>query len=516
VCGITGNNVICQGQNTSFTASGGTSYSWTGPGGFTANTASTGNISVAGEYTVTVTNANGCQSVCSRTLTVNQNPVLQITNPAAVCAPNTVNLTLAAVTAGSTLPAGTTFSYFMANGVTPLANPTTVSMSGTYIIRATGPAPTNCTVSAPVTVTINSCAITYCTYTQGYYGNPGGKSCSPAGQMSTEQLIGYAITNAGGNLVIGNGGNTFSISSGQISALIDRLPGGGPSIALSGAWTPSSYPANLLDKRGKLRNTLLSQTIALGLNLHINWNGGMSTLGMFELRAGTMYSYARTATECGNAVSTEHDPCAVRMVTISEPVVAYLQSVKLSGGVFVQNGVNDPAIATVAELYRLANLILGGGTRPTITWNNVSYQLTMEDISSVADAINNLFDGCRVFNGYQQLVCPIEMMDAVTANQSISGQSLSRSDIYSKLNVAAVPNPFSSRVRFTIESPVSGRGSLEVFNTLGQKVQTVFQGHVSAGKQQIDFAVPASVKSDLIYVFRVEGHQVTGKLMNGK
>jgi hypothetical protein len=229
-----------------------------------------------------------------------------------------------------------------------------------------------------------------------------------------------------------------------------------------------------------------------------------------------MYSYARTATECGNAVSTEHDPCALRMVTISEPVVAYLQSVKLSGGVFLQNGVNDPAIATVAELYRLANLILGGGTRPTITWNNVSYQLTMEDISSVADAINNLFDGCRVFNGYQQLVCPIEMMDAVTANQSISGQSLSRSDIYSKLNVAAVPNPFSSRVRFTIESPVSGRGSLEVFNTLGQKVQTVFQGHVSAGKQQIDFAVPASVKSDLIYVFRVEGHQVTGKLMNGK
>jgi hypothetical protein len=34
-----------------------------GTSGFTANTASTGNITVAGAYNVTVTDANGCTAV---------------------------------------------------------------------------------------------------------------------------------------------------------------------------------------------------------------------------------------------------------------------------------------------------------------------------------------------------------------------------------------------------------------------------------------------------------------------
>jgi hypothetical protein len=48
-CNISGTNVICQGQTTSFTATAGMSaYSWTGPGGFTATTQTINNISVAG------------------------------------------------------------------------------------------------------------------------------------------------------------------------------------------------------------------------------------------------------------------------------------------------------------------------------------------------------------------------------------------------------------------------------------------------------------------------------------
>ncbi|MEO7140512.1 MAG: hypothetical protein ABIY51_09615, partial [Ferruginibacter sp.] len=86
VCSITGNNAICVGQSTSFLASGGTSYSWTGPGGFTAATASTGTITVAGAYTVLVINANGCTSSCSRTLTVNALPICDITGNNVICA----------------------------------------------------------------------------------------------------------------------------------------------------------------------------------------------------------------------------------------------------------------------------------------------------------------------------------------------------------------------------------------------------------------------------------------------
>jgi hypothetical protein len=73
-CNITGNNVICAGDNTDFAADAvsGATYSWTGTGGFTANTRVINNITQQEHYTVTV-NDNGCTSSCSRTLTVNSN-----------------------------------------------------------------------------------------------------------------------------------------------------------------------------------------------------------------------------------------------------------------------------------------------------------------------------------------------------------------------------------------------------------------------------------------------------------
>jgi hypothetical protein len=63
---ITGNNTICSGASSTFTASVGASYVW-------STGASTGAITVttAGTYTVTVTNALGCTATADRTLTVN-------------------------------------------------------------------------------------------------------------------------------------------------------------------------------------------------------------------------------------------------------------------------------------------------------------------------------------------------------------------------------------------------------------------------------------------------------------
>jgi hypothetical protein len=450
-------------------------------------------------------NLGNCSSARTPiTLTIRMTPSTMASNSGPVCVGG--NLTLSASNV-----AGGTYSWTGPNGFissqqNPTINGVASAASGTYSVTVT----VNGCTSAPAqtTVVINNCAITYCTYTQGYYGNAGGKSCSPAGVKSTAELIGTAIANAGGELVIGSGGNTFRVAAGDIADLISRLPGGGPSAVLSGVTRPATYP---LLQRGKIRNSLLSQTVVLGLNLHINWNSStmMSNLGMLELKAGMMYSYARANEECGNAASNEFNPCSFESVMINDKVIQYLQSVVLVSG----TGANK---ATVSELYALANSVLGGGTRPTINYMGASYQLTMEDISSVADAINNLFDGCRVFNGYDAPIACIT--DAVTsgANQETSRQSLSRDIVTGKVQVNAAPNPFLNRVRFTIESPVSGQGSLEVFNTLGQKVQTVFQGQIDAGTRQIDFAVPSSVKSNLIYVFRVGEHQVTGKLMNGK
>ena len=68
------NLTVCAGQNATFTASGGGSYSWSGPGGFTATTAAITRTSVtlamAGTYTVIVTSAEGCTNSATATLTV--------------------------------------------------------------------------------------------------------------------------------------------------------------------------------------------------------------------------------------------------------------------------------------------------------------------------------------------------------------------------------------------------------------------------------------------------------------
>ena len=109
---------------------------------------------VAGTYNgnITIASTGATTQNVALTGTVNANPVLSITSPAAVCSPSTVNLTAAAVTAGST--GVSTLAYFTnAAATTALSTPSAVATSGTYYIRATSVA--GCTDVEPVIVSVN-------------------------------------------------------------------------------------------------------------------------------------------------------------------------------------------------------------------------------------------------------------------------------------------------------------------------------------------------------------------------
>ncbi|MGS2762864.1 Ig-like domain-containing protein, partial [Sinomicrobium sp. M5D2P9] len=89
-----------------------------------------------------------CSDEQSFELMINDLPELVITDPEPECLPGTVDLTDAAVTAGST--AGLIYSYFEdAEGTMALSGPESVSVTGTYYIRGEDPA-TGCSTIMPV------------------------------------------------------------------------------------------------------------------------------------------------------------------------------------------------------------------------------------------------------------------------------------------------------------------------------------------------------------------------------
>jgi hypothetical protein len=110
-------------------------------------------------------------------------------------------------------------------------------------------------------------------------------------------------------------------------------------------------------------------------------------------------------------------------------------------------------------------------------------------------------------------------------NQSITQSSSARmrTDSYSMeqqiiveepTKVTAYPNPFSNKVKFVVTSAIVGKGSLEVYNMLGQKIKSVYQGNIIAGNQIFELSLPSAQRSNLIYVLRVGDKRVTGKLLH--
>jgi hypothetical protein len=128
----------------------------------------TGTLNSTTTFNILATNTSGCSRQLSITpsVTVSTTPVLSITNQAA-CS-GTVNLTLAAVTVGST--GGGTLSYW--NNIaasSAIANPSSVS-SGTYYIKSTV---ASCFDIEPVTVIINATPVATFSYTGTPYCSKG-------------------------------------------------------------------------------------------------------------------------------------------------------------------------------------------------------------------------------------------------------------------------------------------------------------------------------------------------------
>jgi gliding motility-associated-like protein len=108
-------------------------------------------INVSGTYYIKAGPAQ-CFSIKPVNVSVIAAPKLIVNSPAPKCAPAFLDITVAAVTAGS--DAGLSLTYWSdAQATKTLANPNNISNSGTYYIR--GASPTGCASVLPITIQIN-------------------------------------------------------------------------------------------------------------------------------------------------------------------------------------------------------------------------------------------------------------------------------------------------------------------------------------------------------------------------
>jgi hypothetical protein len=200
---------ICAGASATLTASGATSYVW-------STTATTAAITVSPatttSYTVTGTDANGCQNTASTTITVNALPVPSITvaetsgttnNDGTICAGASVSLT---ATGGT--------SYSWSDGSTTAAITVSPTATTTYTVTVTDG--NGCSATSNTTITVNAIPTTYNVTGGGAYCSGGVGSA--VGFSNSEVGVNYQLVLNGTNVGSSVSGTGSAISFGLQTA----------------------------------------------------------------------------------------------------------------------------------------------------------------------------------------------------------------------------------------------------------------------------------------------------------
>lgn len=209
------NTPACGSANLS--ASGGVSYAWVGPNGFSSSTQNP-TVTVAGTYTVTITNSSGCSKTATTTATLGATPTGTVASNSPVCPGNTLGFNVTGVQTGST------YTWSGPNNFTStLKNPTitnaTAANSGVYNVTITL---NGCSTVSSITATVGSITATatsnspVCRGATINLSTNGGSSYAWAGPNGfTSTLQNPSITNANNNK---SGTYTVTVTSGSCTA----------------------------------------------------------------------------------------------------------------------------------------------------------------------------------------------------------------------------------------------------------------------------------------------------------
>ncbi len=379
---------VCRNEPFSFTATGGTSYSWS-DGANTAQINGTANTSIA--YTLTVTDANQCTASAGATLTVNQLPTAAISpQQPSVCSGQSTTLT-----------ASGNGSYLWSDNST--ATTLTVSPVSDTNYSVTVTDGNNCSASAATTVTVTNLVATI---------SANGPTTFCSGGSVT-----LNATPAGATYLWSNGGTTDNItvtSSGTYNS----------SISLNGCTAVSN----------DITVTVIPSTVSVSIAASPSLNicaGGVSVLD-----AGTGY-----ATYLWSTGSTTHliaaDSTGSYTVTVTQGGCAATAAATVNVGVFPVNATINPSGAQACSGDSI--LLDAGNSHQQYSWSNGSsspqifvlntgsYTVTVTD----ANACSGTASASVLFNSRPQPAITPAGAQTICAGQSIPLSADATYDTYS-------------------------------------------------------------------------------------
>ncbi len=280
--------VICTGNSTTLTASGGITYTWM-PGGL-SGTSITVTPTVTTTYTVTALVAN-CYASTTVTVTVNPNPVVTVNSPT-ICAGNFATLTASGATTYTWMPGGLTGSSINVSPTTTTTytvTGTTAGCSGTATATVTvNPAPTVTATASPSSFIIGGSTTLTASGTPGvnYTWSPGGSTGSTLTVTPTATGT-YTYTVMAVNPVTGCASSTtvtFTVQPPQCNLVYDYvIPSGATSVSVFGGIPGSTL--GLINKNIYINgNFIINHKMTLvGCNVVMAPSARITVLGDMQL-----------------------------------------------------------------------------------------------------------------------------------------------------------------------------------------------------------------------------------------
>ncbi|MFM7838016.1 MAG: hypothetical protein ACKO6K_00495, partial [Chitinophagaceae bacterium] len=359
-------------------------------------------------------------------------------------------------------------------------------LGGKYYVEVTDSL--GCVVTGDTTVPETECPPltqgVFCTKSQGFYGNDAGYTYFDNGITSCTQKQDTRNTLTSALEWWKQNEKTFTLGNINISAIyadvnksavdsiLSYLPGGGPSVI----WDKTYFPQNTISTSQADKaipgNTLMAQTLTLGLNIGINRN-----LANFKFDSTLVTQASSGACEDATAYGDQHTYCTA-----------------------------DFKDSTVLDIFYAAS--------DAISNENVSDE-ERNRLASIAGFINEVFHDCAFAEakhdycsggiGYDDEYC------------SKAASTLTNQESAQLFRLSAYPNPFHTSVFISFKAPVSGNASLEILDASGRRVELIQKGNLSKGQEAVvEYRATPTTPSQLFYRISMGTNQVIGKLVNSK